>query len=136
MADFDGIVDTMKRRYDLRIRRWRTSMSGCAWCVLFHDGRAINWVEAPYPKTPISLAIFLHEVGHHAIGFATYKRRCEEEYHAWLFAIREMRKLGVEPDRRVARRFERSMEYAVAKAVRRGIKTLPEPLGQFIRTAA
>lgn len=136
MTDFAAIVETVKRRYDIRVRRWRTTMTGCAWRVYFHDGRAINWIEAPVPKSPMSLAIFLHEVGHHVIGFSTYKRRCEEEYHAWVWAIREMKKLGVMPDARVQRRFARSMEYAVAKAMRRGIKTLPQPLASFLPKAA
>lgn len=131
MINYDAIVNKLKTRYDLRIRRWRKSMTGCAWRVYYADGRVINWIEAPYPKTPISLAIFLHEVGHHVIGFHSYKRRCEEEYHAWVWAINQMRRLGVQPDHRVRRRFELSMRYAVSKAMRRGIKTLPAPLGRF-----
>ena len=136
MADLSPIVDTIKARYDIRVRRWRRSMSGCAWRVYYADGRTINWIESPVPKTPISLSIFLHEVGHHVIGFHTYKRRCEEEYHAWLWAIREMKRLGVEPDARVHRRFRLSMQYAVGKAMRRGIKQLPLPLIDFLPKAA
>ena len=111
-------------------------MSGCAWRVYHHDGRAVNWIESPYPKTPISLAIFLHEVGHHVIGFEKYKKRCEEEYHVWVWALTQMRKLGVEPDARVQRRFDLSMRYAVSKALRRGLKTLPEPLEPYLPQAA
>jgi hypothetical protein len=135
-TDFSPIVQRMKTTYDLRVRKWRRTMSGCAWRVYYHDGRIINWIEAPVPRTPISLSIFLHEVGHHAIGFGTYKRRCEEEYYVWLWAIRQMRKHGVEPDDKVARRVERSMQYAVGKAVRRGLKDLPAPLAQFLPRAA
>ena len=111
-------------------------MSGCAWRVYHADGRTVNWVETPIPRTPISLAIFLHEVGHHAIGFDRYKRRCEEEYHVWLWAIDQMGELGIPVDERVQRRFELSMQYAVSKAMRRGIKNLPEPLEQFRLHAA
>jgi hypothetical protein len=136
MNPFATIVRDMRRKYDLRIRKWRTTMSGCAWRVYHADGRAVNWIEAPYPKTPISLAIFLHEVGHHVIGFEKYKKRCEEEYHVWLWAIKEMKKLGVEPDERVQRRFDLSMQYAVDKAVRRGIKQLPLTLHRFVKQAA
>jgi len=121
----------VKSRYDVRIRKWRKTMSGCAWRVYYHDGRVINWIESPVPRTPISLAIFLHEVGHHVIGFERYKRRCEEEYHVWVWAINQMRELGVEPDAKVHRRFQLSMQYAVGKALRRGIKDLPEPLKRF-----
>jgi hypothetical protein len=134
-ADYAPIVAEMKARFDVRVRRWRRNMTGCAWRVCYHDGRAINWVEAPYPRTPISLAIFLHEVGHHVIGFDTYRLRCEEEYHAWQWAVAEMRRLGVEPDEKVNRRVELSMRYAVDKAVRRGLKQLPEQLEAFARAA-
>ncbi len=136
MPDYSAIVDRMKQAHDVRVRKWRRSMSGCAWRVYYHDGRVINWIESPVPRTPISLAIFLHEIGHHVIGFDRYKRRCEEEYHAWVWAIRRMRELGVEPDAKVRRRFELSMQYAVGKAMRRGIKALPEALEQFVPQAA
>lgn len=134
--DFSAIVRSMKDRHEIRVKRWRRNMSGCAWRVYHHDGRVVNWIEAPVPKTPISLAIFLHEVGHHVIGFERYKKRCEEEYHVWVWALNEMRALGVQPDARVTRRFELSMQYAVGKAVRRGLKTLPESLTQFLPQAA
>jgi hypothetical protein len=136
MRDFGAIVQEIKDRYNLRVRRWRKSMSGCAWRVYHHDGQIVNWIEAPYPKTPISLAIFLHEAGHHAIGFDRFRKRCEEEYHVWVWALNQMRILGVEPDARVKRRFELSMRYAVGKAMRRGIKSLPMPLNQFLPKAA
>ena len=135
MSQFDHIVDQMKAKHDLRVRRWRTSMSGCAWRVYYHDGRVINWIESPVPKTPISLSIFLHEVGHHAIGFDRYKKRCEEEYYAWQWAITTMRKFGVEPDAKVHRRVQASMEYAVDKAVRRGVMSLPRALQPYLRAA-
>src|SRR5438552_1659778 len=136
MRNYAPIVQSLKRRYDIRIRRWRKTMSGAAWRVYHCNGRVINWVESPYPKTPISLAIFLHEVGHHVIGFERYNRRCEEEYHVWLWAITEMRRLGIEPDEKVHRRFDLSMRYAVGKAMRRGIKELPNTLEQFLPQAA
>jgi hypothetical protein len=131
MADYTPIVTEMRSRYDVRVRRWRRNMTGCAWRVCYHDGRSINWIEAPRPRTPISLSIFLHEVGHHAIGFDTYRLRCEEEFHAWQFALAEMRRAGVEPDEKVERRVELSMRYAVDKAVRRGLKQLPQDLLPF-----
>ena len=136
MDGYAAIISRMKEQYGVRVRRWRSNMTGCAWQVRYRDGRVVRWVEAPYPKSPISLCIFLHEVGHHVIGFDAYKRRCEEEYHAWHWAIAQMRRLGVEPDQRVKRRFDLSMRYAVDKAMRRGIKQLPELLMQFASKAA
>ena len=134
-SPYAPVIALMKSRHGIRIKKWRRNMSGCAWRVYHADGRVVNWVEAPVPRTPISLAIFLHEVGHHVIGFDSYKRRCEEEYHVWLWALNQMEQLGIELDARVHRRFELSMEYAVGKAMRRGLKILPEPLEQFLRAA-
>jgi hypothetical protein len=136
MADLMRIVQEMKRRYGLHIRRWRTSMTGKAWRVYHRDGHVVNWIESPRPKTSLSLAIFLHEVGHHVIGFDKYRRRCEEEFHAWMWALAEMRHLGIVPDEKVRRRVELSMRYAVGKALRRGIKQLPEVLLEFLPDAA
>jgi hypothetical protein len=130
------LVDAMKVAHAIRVRKYRKTMSGCAWRVTYSDGRAINWIEAPRPVSPISLAIFLHEVGHHVIGFDTYRRRCEEELAAWDWAIQTMRAHGIEPDDRVLRRYDLSMRYAVEKAVRRGIKQLAPDLHAFLPKAA
>jgi hypothetical protein len=131
MPDYDRIVRQTRERYQVRVETWRRNMSGRAWQIHYRSGRVVNLIEAPKPKTPISLAIFLHEVGHHVIGFDRYRLRCEEEYHVWLWAIKEMRRLGVPPDARVNRRFQLSMQYALAKAVRRGIRRIPAALEKF-----
>jgi len=136
MADYGQIVARVKQQHSIRVRRWRKTMSGCAWRAYYHDGRVINWIESPFPRTPISLAVFLHEVGHHVIGFHRYRTRCEEEYHAWRWAMRQMRLLGVRADARVLERFDRSMRYAVAKALRRGVRRLPVGLERFLPEAA
>ena len=126
-----GLVRRVRCEHRVRVRRWRRDMTGCAWQVTHADGRRVNWIEAPVPRTPLSLAIFLHEVGHHVVGFDRYKRRCEEEYHAWAWALARMRQAGVEPDARTLARYDLSMRYAVGKAVRRGLGTVPPPLRRF-----
>jgi len=131
MADYSTIVQLMKTRHRVRVRKWRSSMSGSAWQVRYGKVRVIRWIEAPHPRSPLSLAIFLHEVGHHVIGFEHYKQRCEEEYHVWRWALDEMGRLGIEPNEKVLNRFRLSMQYAVGKALRRGIKRLPESLKEF-----
>jgi hypothetical protein len=136
MADYGPIVDEMKARYGVRVRRWRKSMSGVAFRLRHPDGREEAWIESPMPKTRISLAIFLHEIGHHAIGFSRFPTRAEEEYRVWLWALETMRSLGIEPDARTLRRFERSMQYAVGKAVRRGVKRLPADMLRFLPKVA
>lgn len=131
MHHFEPILRRVKAEHDIRVRRWRRHMSGCAWQVRYADGRVVRWIESPYPKTPISLSLFLHEVGHHVIGFETYSARCEEEFHAWNWAIHQMQSMGVVPDERVLRRYESSMQYEVAKAIRRGKEEIPEGLRRF-----
>ena len=93
---FEAIARVQLERYAIRVRKWRRGMTGIAWYVTYTDGRVQRLIEAPRPKTEMSLAILLHEVGHHAIGFNTYKPRCLEEYHAWQYAFRAMAEHGVE----------------------------------------
>ena len=131
-ARYSELERRMLRSYGVRVRKWRTSMSGVAWQVTYQDGTVSRLIEAPRPKGPMSVAIFLHEIGHHAIGFATYKPRCLEEYHAWKFAIDTMEAEGLNVTDRVRARMRDSLRYAVAKAVRRGLKRIPPELLPFL----
>jgi hypothetical protein len=129
---YEAMTRDMLAQYNVRVRKWRTSMSGIAWYVTYRDGHVQKLIEAPKPKGPMSAAIFLHEIGHHAIGFNVYKPRCLEEYHAWQFALREMERLGLNITEGVQRRVYRSLRYAVAKAQRRGIKEIPAELLPYV----
>lgn len=128
---YDDLVAEMKRTYGVRVRKWRTSTSGCAWVVQYDDGTISRLIEAPYPRGPVSCAIFLHEIGHHAIGFDTHRLRCLEEYDAWRWAMDMMRarKLNVTPA--VRKRMDEAIRYAVRKARRRGLKRLPPQLAPY-----
>jgi hypothetical protein len=130
---YDAMTRDMLYAYGVRVRRWRTAMSGIAWELRYHDGRTARLIEAPRPKGPMSAAIFLHEIGHHAIGFHTYKPRCLEEYHAWVFVLDQMEKLGLNITDNVRRRMHDSLHYAVQKATRRGIKAVPAELEPYAR---
>ncbi|MCH7604329.1 MAG: hypothetical protein IIB54_16365 [Planctomycetes bacterium] len=125
---YDKLVTDMKQTYGVRIRKWRSSMTGCAWEVHYESGRLVRLVESPYPKGPMSCAIFLHEIGHHVIGFRIYRPRCLEEYHAWKWSLDTMRELGFNVTKSVEKRMAESLRYAVAKARRRGLKKLPVEL--------
>jgi len=129
------LVETMKRVHGVRVHRWRKSMSGCAWQVRCHDGRVARLIQSPQPKGPMSAAVFLHEVGHHAIGFNRYKPRCLEEHMAWQWALAAMAEHGIAITPRVRRRVDRSMRYALAKAVRRGMKRVPLELRRYLPEA-
>ena len=57
------------------------------------------------------------------------------EFQAWQFALRHMRRVGVPVTAAVERRVELSMQYAVGKAMRRGVPVLPAPLHRYTRAA-
>ncbi len=129
---YDALVDKMKETYGFKIRKWRTSMSGCAWELKDKRGNTYRMLESPYPKGPMSCAIFLHEVGHHAIGFHTYKPRCLEEYYAWEWSIQAMKVNDINITKNVMKRRDNALQYAVGKALRRGLKRVPVELEPYI----
>jgi hypothetical protein len=130
---YDAMTRSMLAAYGIKVRKWRKNSSGIARLTTFRDGSIVRTLESPRPTGPMSAAIFLHEVGHHAIGFNVYKPRCLEEYHAWAFAIREMERLGLNITDSVRRRMHRSLKYAIDKARRRGLQDLPPELIPFDR---
>lgn len=129
---YDQIVERMLAQHNVRVRRWRRSMSGVAFVMEYRDGTTKRWIESPRPRTPLSLSIFLHEIGHHALGIGAFKPRCLEEYHAWRFALETMEAQGVRVTDTVRRRMHRSLHYAVGKAKRRGIQRIPPELEPFL----
>lgn len=131
---YDRMTREMLARHNIRVRKWRSSMSGVAWCVEYRDGRVQRLIESPKPKSPMSAAIFLHEVGHHVLGIGAFKPRCLEEYHAWMYALEQMRAWKIEVTPRVETRVQRSLRYAVAKARRRGMRELPQELVAYARS--
>jgi len=128
---YEAVARQMLAHYGIRVRKWRSNTSGVAWQVTYADGAIARLIESPRPRGPISAAVFLHEVGHHAIGLGTYKPRCLEEYHAWLFALRQMHAHGLNITPKVHERVDHALRYAVAKARRRGIKVIPRELQPY-----
>ena len=127
-ARYDELVDTMKATWGLKVRKWRSSTSGVAWETHWQDGTVSRMIESPYPRGPMSCAVFLHEVGHHAIGLSAIKPRCLEEKRAWDWSLQTMREWGFNVTDRVIARRDDALRYAVAKALRRGIKRMPEEM--------
>ena len=128
---YDDLVREMKQTYGVRVRRWRSSTTGCAWVVKYDDGTTVRLIEAPYPTGPVSCAVFLHEIGHHAIGFDTHRLRCLEEYDAWRWALEAMRSRRLNVTAAVEKRMDESVRYAVSKARNRGLKRLPVELAAY-----
>jgi hypothetical protein len=128
---YDHVAREMLGRYGVRVRRWRRSMSGIAWELRYRDGRVTRLIEAPRPRGPVSAAVFLHEIGHHAIGFDRYELRCLEEYHAWAFSLAQMERLGLPITPAVHKLVGEALRYAVAKARRRGLRQIPDELTRY-----
>lgn len=131
---YDALVDEMKRTYGFRVRKWRTSMSGCAWEVHYVDGRIVRLIESPYPRGPMSCAVFLHEVGHHAIGLGCCKPRCLEEYRAWAWSLQAMRERNLNVSPRVEQRMCESVVWAIEKGRRRGLQSIPVELVDYLES--
>ena len=128
---YDALVIEMKQTHGLRVRKWRSGTSGCAWTVHYTDGTVSRLIESPYPRGPVSCAIFLHEVGHHVLGLRRFSPRCLEEYHAWDWALKAMRERKLNVTASVENRMAESLRYALAKARRRGLKQIPQELAPY-----
>jgi len=136
-AKYDALVEHMLEVHGLRVKRWRTGTTGVAYELRTSGRRGgpdrlERWIEAPYPKGPVSCAVFLHEVGHHAIGLGAVSPRCLEEYHAWRWATEGLAAAGIPIGASVERRMREGLEYAVAKAMRRGLRRLPPELLPYL----
>lgn len=129
---YEWMTREMLAEHTVRVRKWRSSMSGVAWQVTYADGSVSRLIEAPRPRGPMSASVFLHEIGHHAIGFHRYSPRCLEEHMAWMFSLEMMRRYDLNITNSVHRRVRQSMRYAIAKARRRGIKQIPPELAIYL----
>ncbi len=132
IARYESLTRQLLAEHNIRVRKWRSSMTGVAWQVHYENGSTTRLIEAPRPRGPMSAAIFLHEVGHHAIGFYRYKPRCLEEHHAWAWALAAMQQHNIPITDAVNRRVRLSMRYAIHKAQRRGIKALPPEMLAYL----
>ncbi len=129
---YDTVVRAMLAQYGIKVRKWRKNMSGVAYLVTYKDGSQARFLESPKPKGPMSMAVFLHEIGHHAIGFNVYRPRCLEEYHAWRWSLEAMAGNNLPITDSVRYRVARSLHYAVGKANRRGIREVPPELMPYL----
>ena len=129
---YDTVVRAMLAQYGIKVRKWRKNMSGVAYLVTYKDGSQARFLESPKPKGPMSIAVFLHEIGHHAIGFNVYRPRCLEEFHAWRWSLEAMAGNNLPITDSVRYRVARSLHYAVGKANRRGIREVPPELTPYL----
>lgn len=123
---YSDMVEDLRNRYKISIRKWRSDMAGVAYELTYRDGRIKRLIASPPPRSPVSAAIFLHEIGHHAIGFRRYAQRCLEEHYVWQWAFREMHARGIPVTRRVLRHYRRSMSHYITSAHARGEHVPPE----------
>ena len=111
---------------NVRVCHWRSNMSGIAWI-----GHPLRPIETPHPRSSLSFAVLAHEVGHHVLG--SVRPRWREEQLAWQFAFAQMERLGVPLTVAVRERYAASMRYALAKALRRGLREIPAELVEFVQ---
>jgi hypothetical protein len=129
---YAAMTHELKARYKISIRKWRRHMSGVAYELVYRDGRIKRLITAPRPRSPVSAAIFLHEVGHHAIGFRRYSPRCLEEFYVWQWALREMASRNIPITPRVLRHYHRSMHHYVRQARKHHPHHIPDHLHPFL----
>jgi len=129
---YESMARRLLAEHGVRVRKWRTSMSGVAWEVHYDSGRVTRLIESPRPRGPVSVSIFLHEIGHHAIGFGVRRPRWKEEMEAWRWSLETMQREGVTITDRVRDRVRDSLLYALAKAKRRGLKEIPPELIAYL----
>ncbi|MDX2132617.1 MAG: hypothetical protein SFY69_11255 [Planctomycetota bacterium] len=128
---YEALVRELLAEHNIRVRKWRSGSSGIAVVLRYRDGSVRRYIECPRPRGPMSVAIALHEIGHHVLGVGAISPRCLEEWAAWDYALRTMEARGVPITDRVRRRVDRSLRYAVAKARRRGLRDLPAQLAPY-----
>jgi hypothetical protein len=131
-AAYSTMVAELKAQYKISIRKWRRRMSGVAYELTYRDGRIKRLITAPRPRSPVSAAIFLHEVGHHAVGFRRYAPRCLEEYYVWQWTFRAMTARNIPITDRVLRHYRRSMYHYVRQARRQHGHAVPHEVQQFV----
>lgn len=131
LPKYEHMKDTLLAENGITVQKWRTNMSGVAILAVGSRGERYKLLESPYPRGPVSAAVFCHEVSHHILGVGSIKPRCLEELAAWDGAIELMERFGIRVTERVLDRRERSLRYAVYKARRSGLKSLPSQLEPF-----
>ena len=129
-ANYRELIREVKERYKISVIKWRRHMTGIAYELAYPDGTIKRLIEAPKPRGPVSAAIFLHEVGHHAIGFKRYKPRCLEEHYVWQWTFREMESRHIPITPGVTKHFKLSMYHYVTRC-RRAHETVPHELHHF-----
>jgi len=130
---YEHMARAMMREHGVRVRKWRSSTSGVAWQLTDVRGNVTRLIESPRPRGPMSAAVFLHEIGHHAIGFDRYKLRCVEEYHAWMYSLAQMERWAIPITEQVEFRVYDCLHYALAKAKKRGMRAVPHELEPYTR---
>ena len=122
MNKYELAGNELLKQYNISIKTVRKSMSGVAYI----EDRVIS---APAPKRPLSFAVFAHEVGHIANG--SLSPRWLEELRAWEFSLDCFRRFNLAIPREVKQRMRYSMAFALAKALNRKMKRVPEELKKY-----
>lgn len=88
-------------------------------------------VQIPPSRDPVRVAIAAHEFGHFDIGFSSRATVCKQELGAWIAGVTRLVRAKIIIDETAAQRIIDSISYAMSKAARRWIRSLPEPMSRF-----
>lgn len=113
------------------VTKWRTTNSGIAY-NLKRGTSGPRLIEAPSPTNPSRLGIISHEIAHHVLGHTATganKPRWLEEQEAWEWAVAVGDQIGVPVPHILVRL---SLEYALKKAILRGMLTIPDGLRPYL----
>lgn len=112
---YSDLINNLMKENNIKLKGYKTNLTG----VAYPDERSII---IPKPTTKLRLSICLHEVGHIVLNHNNKKKRYIEEKEAWDFALNYMKKEKIPITKKVRIRRKESINYAIGKAMRRGLK--------------
>jgi len=122
MNKYEIAGNQLLEQYGIKIKTVRKSMSGVAYI----EDRVVS---CPAPERALSFAILAHEVGHIVNGHL--RPRWLEELRAWQFSLVYFKEFGFAIPREVKWRMKYNLTFALAKALNRNMKAIPQELKQY-----
>ena len=88
-------------------------------------------MRVPEPKSAISLATYLHELGHHTLLSRNQKKSCLREFYAEQYSLDNLKRFGVKKNRKMVRHSNWYMSYSLGQALNRKMKDIPTEMMKY-----